>query len=71
MPTRTPCTGGRNVSQKGDPSFLISAKIGPSLKSKPSLKSMIWFLYSFMCVAPKLLSLHFAHPVYVASRYFQ
>ena len=24
-----------------------------------------------MCVAPKLRSLHFAHPVYVASRYFQ
>ena len=29
------------------------------------------FLSPSVCVAPKLRSLHFAHPVYVASRYFQ
>ena len=35
-----------------------------------SLFSVV-FLSPSMCVAPKLRSLHFAHPVYVASRYFQ
>ena len=33
--------------------------------------SCVVFLSPSMCVAPKLRSLHFAHPVYVASRYFQ
>ena len=41
--------------------------------SLPILYSLfsVVFLSPSMCVAPKLRSLHFAHPVYVASRYFQ
>ena len=33
--------------------------------------SCVVFLSPSTCLAPKLRSLHFDHPVYVASRYFQ
>ena len=44
--------------------------VGDALSTLYSLFSVV-FLSPAVCVAPKLRSLHFAHPVYVASRYFQ
>ena len=65
------------VFRAGRPRAWATSPHSESLRAPRMSLSILYSLFSVVflcpsvCVAPKLRSLHFTHPVYIASRYFQ